>query len=69
MIEEYLDENFKPLLSLNTLISIFEADSEEDWGVYSGSMPREQAEEMMALHFAIKLVGKYLMKQRPKNAC
>ena len=63
-LEDYLTMTYTPLKSIEILNSLIYEKCNEVWDMFSGEESRKNAEELLALNFAIKLCTKHLIKSR-----
>ncbi len=64
MIEDYLIEIERPLLAQKLLLDYFEYEVDFTYGIFSGTMARCDADKIMAIIFLLKLITKFMQKQR-----
>ena len=62
--EDYLALTYTPLKSIEILSNIIYDKCNDDWDFFSGETSRENAEELLAMNFAIRLCTKHLLNFR-----
>ena len=58
--EDYLALTYTPLKAIELLSNIIEEKCSEEWYMFSGDDNRQNAENLLAIDFAIQLCAKHL---------
>lgn len=64
--EDYLALSYTPLKAIEVLSDTIYDKCNEEWNMFSDENNRQNAENLLAINFAIKLCTKYLCDMRNK---
>ncbi len=64
--EDFLSMIYTPLKSIELLTDVIYTKCNEDWDMFTGENSRLNADELLAINFAVKLCAKHILEFREK---
>ena len=65
--EDFLSMIYTPLKSIELLTDVIYTKCNEDWDMFTGENSRLNADELLAINFAVKLCAKHILEFREKE--